>query len=117
VTAPDASAGRSYAGPVPAAWLTGGMPDGAMAAFSEGACPVHHSPLAVQTISHGGQGSLPYRESGAGWCSQCRAHWHITTYAGRPSLTVTWDTTGSAEFPAGQHLLTGQKHPEQETRS
>lgn len=84
--------------PVPEAWMRAGAPPEAMAAFTEGACPVHRTMLAPDMISRGGKGSLPRTWIEAGRCEACAADWHLGEYDGAVMLVATWDTGPAARL-------------------
>ncbi len=80
-------------GPMPAEWFTvGGAPLEAMAAYAEGMCPVHRTPLASGHVRTGGKGGLPLRWIAGGWCDDCRAWWHRPYQDGMTNgLAATYD--------------------------
>jgi hypothetical protein len=84
--------------PVPAAWLTDGAPEAALAAFAEGCCPVHGNPLTREVLVFGGEPpKLPLHAVEAGWCGTCRASWHMHGHGGTRMLTATWTPVAGEE--------------------
>jgi hypothetical protein len=81
--------------PVPRAWHEHGAPPEAMAAYAEGMCPRHGTPLHPGMFRVGGRGTMPVRWIPGGWCDQCRAWWHRPYQPGHEAgLGATWDTAG-----------------------
>lgn len=73
--------------PIPPDWETGGVPLIAVAAFSEGACPVHLSvPLSEGMVRYGGKLGMPVRWVPGGWCDLCETWWHQASGA----LSAVW---------------------------
>jgi hypothetical protein len=87
-------------GPVPDEWVAGGAPPGALAAFSEGTCPVHLTGLEPGFV---GVFRRPYP---AGWCGTCGCWWHAGPDGFVPAghLVATWDTTGGGKDAAAGDL-------------
>jgi hypothetical protein len=85
--------------PVPQDWTEHGAPPESVAAYAEGMCPVHMTPLEAGIIPFGGKRGTPRAWVPGGWCEQCRAWWHrphdvrtgITLASG---LGATWNVTG-----------------------
>lgn len=74
--------------PMPQAWAEHGAPPDAIATWTEGACPVHRTPLDPGTML---VGPPPRRLIPAGWCDGCRAWWHRPYQPGMESgLGVSW---------------------------
>jgi hypothetical protein len=88
--------------PVPAAWIAGGVPEAALAAFAEGTCPVHGTLLVQEVLVFGGPPPrLPLYAVEAGWCGECRASWHMQGQGAARMLTATWTPAAGEEAAGG----------------
>ena len=81
--------------PVPREWLQLGAPRDAVAAFTEGFCPAHKTPLWPVMLRLGGKGTLPLTWTEAGHCDDCcegrGADWHWSVFGGNKLLTATYE--------------------------
>lgn len=93
------TSGGGY-GPVPGEWMGpgGGAPPGALAALSEGACPVHTGVALEPGTVRVGRAGWP-----AGWCGRCGCWWHAGPdgFAEAGALVATWHRDGGRDAAAG----------------
>lgn len=87
--------------PMPQEWIQNGQaPSEAVAAYSEGMCPVHVKVLDLGMFRVGGKGSGWYATVhwiSGGWCDWCRAWWCRPFGRGAElvssgGLAVQWDS-------------------------
>lgn len=82
-------------GPVPSAWVKYGVPPEPMAAYAEGMCPRHRTPLDEGMFRTGGKGTMPLKWIPGGWCDECAAWWHrpygyIAGLTGSNGIAAVW---------------------------